>query len=119
MNKNLKSLSLLAMVFVFVFAFGASAALAQSYALTGPPCDQKRVDLDLDLKAPENSCNQVQVNRDFRSFTMFDVNQFGDDRAYNSPTRGTDRDADFQYFHWTPDTYGINGTYGYYSNGAG
>ena len=120
MNKKLMRLSLLGVVFVLVFAFGAAqTAQAQSYALTGPPCDQMRVDLDRDLKAPEDSCGQIEVNRDFGSFTMFDVNRFGDDRAYSSATRGTDRDADFQYFHWTPDTYGLNGTYGYYSSNGG
>jgi hypothetical protein len=50
---------------------------------------------------------------------MGDTNFFGDDRAYSSPTRGTDRDADSQYFQWPPDTYGLKGTYAYYSNGAG
>ena len=67
------------------------------------------------VAAPVQAMN---VSRDFGSFTMEDTNQFGDDRAYSSPL-GTDRDADSQLFIWTPDSYGLKGTYGYFSNGAG
>jgi hypothetical protein len=90
MNKILKSLSILGVALALSYAFGMSA-----------------------------QAGQISVERDLGSFTMSDVNQFGDDRAYSSPTKGTDRDADSQYFRWTPDSYGLKGTYGYFSNGAG
>ena len=92
MSKILISLSIFGMVLAMAYAFGTPARAADS--------------------------DQMNVSRDFGSFTMSDVNQFGDDRAYSSATGGSDRDADIQLFKWTPDTYGLRGSYGYF-NGSG
>jgi len=89
MNRILIGLSLLGVVFALLFVFGTSA-----------------------------QADQTNVGRDLGIFTMGDANYFGDDQALNSATGG-DRDADSRSLKWTPDTYGIKGTYGYYSNGAG
>jgi len=59
---------------------------------------------------------QTAVDRDLGIFHKSDTNQFGDDRALNSASGGNDRDADYQLNHWTPNTYGISGDYGYYSD---
>jgi len=64
--------------------------------------------------APGNGA--VRVDRDFGSFHKDDQNQFGDDRAYNSSEGHANRESDYQSHHWTPNTYGLMGNYGYDSN---
>ena len=91
MSKILVSLSLFGMVLALMGAFATPAPAAG---------------------------DQMNVSRDLGAFHMTDINRFGDDQAYSS-AKGTDRDADTQLFIWTPDTYGLKGTYSYYSNGAG
>ncbi len=55
----------------------------------------------------------MRVDRDFGAFHKDDLNQFGDDRAYDSSDGHTNREADYQAHHWTPETYGLMGNYGY------
>lgn len=54
----------------------------------------------------------MRVDRDFGVDHEDDVNQFGDDRAYDSSDRDPDRETDRQEHHWTPETYGLMGDYG-------
>ena len=96
MRKTLLSIFALSVFFVMAIAFGARA---QENQFSSP--------------------NQFRVDRDFGSFTMHDSNRFGDDRAYSSTYGGSDRDADFRFYRWVPNTYGLQGDYGYDSNGAG
>ena len=91
MRKALVSLSLCGMVLALVCAFAAPVRA---------------------------SGTQMDVSRDFGIYTIDDVNRFGDDRAYSSQL-GTDKDADAQLFTWTPESYGLKGSFGYYSGGAG
>jgi hypothetical protein len=58
------------------------------------------------------SKNQMRVDRDLGYLHKNDVNQFGDDRAYNG-LNGTDRDADFRAHNFVPETYGLMGDYSY------
>jgi hypothetical protein len=53
----------------------------------------------------------VRVNRDFGAYTKDDLNQFGDDRAYNSSAGLSNREADFKATHWIPETCGLMGDY--------
>ncbi len=64
-----------------------------------------------------NSRGAVRVDRDFGERHKWDTNQFGDDRAYTSARSGTSRDADKWVNKWHPETYGLQGDYGYYSGG--
>jgi hypothetical protein len=73
-------------------------------------------DLEPTAPAPLSGYGAVRVDRDFGAFGMDDVNQFGDDRAYNPSNGRTNREADYQANHWIPETYGLSGDYGYYSD---
>jgi hypothetical protein len=58
----------------------------------------------------------TRLDRDFAEDHLDDVNQFGDDWAYDSANGRTNREADYQAHHWTPETYGLMGDYGRYSD---
>ncbi len=59
-----------------------------------------------------SSGGAVSVNRDLGAYHKNDVNQFGDDRAYDSSS-GHTSEGDYQANHWTPETYGLMGDYWY------
>ncbi|MFZ0929785.1 MAG: hypothetical protein WAN11_14355 [Syntrophobacteraceae bacterium] len=84
MSLKSATLPILAVVFAFTLVFGA---LAQA--------------------------QQTRVDRDFGSHHRYDTNQFGDDRAYTSPNRGTDKDSDSRLDQWRPNSYGLGGDYWY------
>jgi len=57
----------------------------------------------------------TRLDRDFAEDELDDVNQFGDDRADDSADGRSNREADYQVHHWTPESYGLMGDYGRYS----
>ncbi|SPF50784.1 exported hypothetical protein [Syntrophobacter sp. SbD1] len=59
-----------------------------------------------------SSHGAIRVDRDFGFDHEDDMNQFGDDRAYDSSGRDPDRETDRQEHQWTPETYGLMGDYG-------
>jgi hypothetical protein len=61
---------------------------------------------------PPQQGGAVRVNRDFAQDHINDPNVFGDDWALNSSDGRTNREADYQAHHWTPETYGLMGDYG-------
>ena len=63
-----------------------------------------------------DSYGTIRVDRDFGAFHRDDTNQFGDDRAYESANGHKTREADYHLHHWTPETYGLRGSYGRDSN---
>jgi hypothetical protein len=86
MNKKLFSLVVAAIAFAMVFTLGVRCnALAQ----------------------------QIPVDRDLGAFHMWDINQYGDDRAYSSP-KGTDRDADAPAYFGPFLIHGLGGNDWYY-----
>jgi len=104
MNKKMASFSILGMALAFAFVMGACAvAHAAQTDTTGFVCVNWFTDL---------SKNQMSVDRDLGEYHKNDVDQFGDDRAYNS-LNGTDRDADFRAHNFVPETYGLMGDYSY------
>jgi hypothetical protein len=56
------------------------------------------------------------VDRDLGAFHMNDANQFGVDTAYNLPGH-PDIDADARASFFAPQTYGLQGNYGWNQGG--
>jgi hypothetical protein len=103
---------MLALTFVLASAYIASASVAGA--------------TDRDLKIvpvvswsepgtpiPSHRGGAVRVDRDFGAYHKNDLNQFGDDRAYDAANGRSNREADYQAHYWTPETYGLMGDYGY------